>query len=135
MLSGLNHLTLSVKNLELSLHFYHTILGMQLKASWATGAYLSCGPLWLCLSMNKYLEPIVSGYTHYAFSIDQKNFSKFCMHLLDHKVAMWQENSSEGDSFYFLDPDGHQLELHVGDLDSRLQSCKAHPYTNMKFYE
>lgn len=34
--------------------------------------------------------------------------------------GMAEENLSEGDSLYFLDPDGHKLELHVGSLQSRL---------------
>jgi glutathione S-transferase len=34
---------------------------------------------------------------------------------------------------YFLDPDGHELELHVGDRRSRLAACHAHPYEAMEF--
>jgi hypothetical protein len=40
---------------------------------------------------------------------------------------LWKENTSEGDSLYFLDPDGHRLELHVGSLDSRLAHYAADP--------
>ncbi len=45
-----------------------------------------------------------------------------------------QDNSSEGDSLYILDPDGHKLELHVGDLESRLASMKAEPFDDMKLF-
>ncbi|MGV6537684.1 VOC family protein, partial [Klebsiella pneumoniae] len=50
MLSGLNHLTLAVSQLAPSVAFYQQLLGMTLHARWDSGAYLSCGDLWLCLS-------------------------------------------------------------------------------------
>ncbi|HBP6801995.1 LysR family transcriptional regulator [Pseudomonas aeruginosa] len=46
---------------------------------------------------------------------------------------VWKQNRSEGDSFYFLDPDGHRLEAHVGDLRSRLAACRQAPYAGMRF--
>lgn len=51
MLSGLNHLTLAVSQLAPSVAFYQQLLGMTLHARWDSGAYLSCGDLWLCLSL------------------------------------------------------------------------------------
>lgn len=50
-----------------------------------------------------------------------------------HGVREWKQNRSEGDSFYFLDPDGHRLEAHVGDLRSRLAACRQAPYAGMRF--
>lgn len=51
MLSGLNHLTLAVSQLAPSVAFYQQLLGMTLHARWDSRAYLSCGDLWLCLSL------------------------------------------------------------------------------------
>jgi hypothetical protein len=49
-------------------------------------------------------------------------------------VAVWKTNKSEGASHYFLDPDGHKLELHVGSLAQRLAACRAKPYKGMVFF-
>lgn len=72
-------------------------------------------------------------YTHYAFSIAQQDFAPFCARLRAAGAQAWRRNRSEGDSFYFLDPDGHQLEAHVGGLASRLAQCRAAPYAGMRF--
>jgi predicted lactoylglutathione lyase len=48
-------------------------------------------------------------------------------------APQWKENKSEGDSFYFLDPDGHKLEIHVGDLKQRLESLKSKPYEGLQW--
>ena len=36
---------------------------------------------------------------------------------------------------FALDPDGHKLELHVGDLESRLAACREAPYEGMVFFD
>jgi len=136
MLHALNHLTLAVSNLPVSITFWRDLLGLRLHAEWHTGAYLTCGELWLCLSYDdtrKFIPPQNSDYTHYAFSIAQKHFAAFTQKLQDAGVIVWKENKSEGESFYFLDPDGHKLELHVGDLAARLAACREKPYAGMVF--
>jgi len=136
MLPGLNHLTLAVSDLNTSVAFYQRLLQMDLHAVWESGAYLNCGPLWLCLSydaMRQYVAPESSDYTHYAFTIEQQNFADFVMRLQQAGVTSWKENRSEGESFYFLDPDGHKLEVHVGDLQQRLAACRKNPYHRMIF--
>jgi hypothetical protein len=39
-------------------------------------------------------------------------------------VNPFKENPSESEYFYFLDPDGHQLELHVGDWRTKIVAKK-----------
>ncbi|MGU3307345.1 fosfomycin resistance glutathione transferase [Pseudomonas sp. M5A4_2d] len=135
MLSGLNHLTLAVTDVNRSVSFYHELLQLQLDATWDNGAYLSLPGLWLCLSLDpSRLSAPVAEYTHYAFTADAGDFSTLVARLRAGGVQEWRDNRSEGASFYFLDPDGHKLEAHVGDLASRLQACRAKPYAGMKFY-
>ncbi len=135
MLTGLNHLTLSVRELARSVAFYRDTLGLRLHASWDKGAYLSAGDLWLCLSLDGRDTAALTSpaYTHYAFSISQQDFPVFAARLRAAGVPEWQPNRSAGDSLYFLDPDGHQLEAHAGSLAQRLAACRAAPYPGMVF--
>jgi catechol 2,3-dioxygenase-like lactoylglutathione lyase family enzyme len=134
MLTGLNHLTLAVVDLPRSLAFYRDVLSLRVEATWDAGAYLSLPGLWLCLSQDPQRNTAPSAdYTHYAFSLNQADFPLFVQRLKAANVQQWRENRSEGASFYFLDPDGHKLEVHVGDLASRLAACRLKPYSGMRF--
>lgn len=136
MLSGMNHLTLAVQSLDRSVLFYRDTLGFRLAASWKTGAYLELGDLWLCLSLDdqRSAQPWPE-YTHYALSTSEQHFPLFVAKLIQEGVAEWKSNTSEGDSFYFLDPDGHKLEVHAGSLKSRLKQCREHPYADMEIFD
>ncbi|MBC3775078.1 fosfomycin resistance glutathione transferase [Pseudomonas sp. SWRI99] len=136
MLTGLNHLTLAVSDLNRSLRFYRDVLQLRVEATWDSGAYLSLRGLWLCLSLDplRKTEPCAD-YTHYAFSVSAADFPVFVQHLRTVDVEAWRDNRSEGASFYFLDPDGHKLEVHVGDLASRLAACRQKPYAGMRFHD
>lgn len=132
MLQGFNHLTLAVSNVEISFKFYRDFLGFKPEAIWDHGAYLSLGDLWLCLSLDNVRQE--KDYTHYAFSIAEANFPLFHQKLKTAGILEWKENKSEGESIYFLDPDGHQLEVHCGNLQTRLKSCLKDPYPNMVLF-
>ncbi|WKX25430.1 fosfomycin resistance glutathione transferase [Tatumella ptyseos] len=132
MLTGLNHLTLAVSDIGRSWAFYTELLGFVPKAKWNTGAYLSLGELWLCLSLDT--VGTKNDYTHYAFTVSPEVFAPLVEQLRLKKVAEWKINQSEGDSLYFCDPDGHKLEIHSGNLESRLEYCRRHPYAGMEFY-
>ena len=137
MLKGINHITLAVSDLQRSIHFYGQLLGMKQHAKWDRGAYLECGDLWLCLSLDQDRSPIKpdeDDYTHYAFSINEKDFDPFLLSLEQANISIWKANKSEGKSCYFLDPDGHKLEAHVGSLTERLASCQQKPYDGMVFF-
>ncbi len=125
MISGLNHLTLSVSDLARSEAFYRNMLGAKLRARGPRMAYLSLGTLWLCLEVSDEVSPARDD-THYAFSISQEDFPAQAKRIAA-TARIWKENRSEGASLYFLDPDGHKLELHAGDLEPRLAHYRAHP--------
>ncbi|MFB9570701.1 hypothetical protein ACFFRS_27370, partial [Saccharopolyspora hordei] len=47
---------------------------------------------------------------------------------------IWKANRSEGASLYILDPDGHKLELHLGDLASRLAHFRQNAPKDMTVF-
>jgi len=116
---GLNHITLATTDLPRAIAFYTGALGLTLEHQWQRGAYLSAGNLWFCLSVEDHVT-LAADYTHFAFDIAAEDYAATCARLEKHGAQEWKANRSEGDSFYFSDPDGHRLELHVGDLASRL---------------
>lgn len=133
MLTGINHITIAVSDLARSITFYQQQLGMSLKASWPDGAYLSVTGQWLCLSVDE-AKPS-KDYSHIAFDIKAADFNEYCERLIANGVQLWKQNKSEGESLYLLDPDGHKLEIHVGDLDSRLLAMKRAAKQGVIFYE
>lgn len=122
MITGLNHITLSCTQLSRSIYFYRDLLELTLEYQWDSGAYFSAGELWFCLIEDKSYSPAESGYNHIAFNVNKPDFIMWEKKLRAEGIKEWQSNHSEGDSLYFLDPDGHQLELHVGSLASRLKA-------------
>ena len=133
MLQGINHITIAVSDLDRSVQFYQKKLGMQLKVTWAAGAYLSVADQWICLSIDAVYPS--RDYSHIAFDINEQQFEPFCQTLIDADVEVWKQNKSEGNSLYFLDPDGHKLEIHVGRLASRMQKMRENATQDMVFYD
>jgi catechol 2,3-dioxygenase-like lactoylglutathione lyase family enzyme len=117
---GLNHVTLAVSDLDRTLGFYRDLLGLELAMHAAHGAYLTAGNLWLCLHHQPEGVTVPDNdYSHIAFDVGAADFPAMAARIAA-AAPCWQPNSSEGESLYILDPDGHRLELHVGSLTSRL---------------
>lgn len=126
MLRGLNHITITVTDLDRSLNFYTQLLGMTPHVRWDKGAYLSLNDVWFCLSCDE-VKPS-RDYCHIALDIAEADFNAFADKIRAAKVIEWKQNNSEGPSLYILDPDGHKLEIHSGTLQSRLEYLKEKPF-------
>lgn len=132
---GLNHLTLAVGDLDRAIAFYRDLLGCTLRARWPEGAYLEAGTLWLCLSLDQRVAGIpAADYTHFAFDVSTEDFEVLAVRV-SAAAPIWKDNRSEGASLYFLDPDGHKLELHTGSLESRLASYRARPDGGVQIFD
>ncbi len=133
MIVGINHVTLSVAELPRSLAFYSEVLGMRPVARWTRGAYLLAGDLWVALLVDPHARvgPLPE-YTHIAFTVAQREFDHLAARVRESGATIFKENQSEGDSLYFLDPDGHKLEIHTTDLEARLQSAREQPWDGLE---
>jgi catechol 2,3-dioxygenase-like lactoylglutathione lyase family enzyme len=135
MITGLNHLTLAVSDLERSVVFYSELLGFSIRMHGPSSAYLEAGTLWLALVLDPTVRRgALPEYSHAAFSIASAELPLFVQRLKGGGVVAWQE-SYRSDSFYFVDPDGHKLELHSGDIHSRLVARAALPEPGVGIYD
>ena len=135
MIENINHITFAVENVERSFFFYRNVLGLRPIAKWKNGAYLNAGEMWFALNQDsKVLKAVPNDYSHIAFTCSQTDFHTLKKGILGFGSVEWSENSSEGDSFYFTDPDGHRLEIHVGDINSRLADMQINSRDDIEFY-
>ncbi|PKL42296.1 MAG: glutathione transferase [Candidatus Riflebacteria bacterium HGW-Riflebacteria-1] len=136
MIRSINHITFAVKDLEKSFKFYIEVLGLKPVSKWKNGAYLKAGDTWLALNCDeKVTTSVRNDYSHIAFTCLNTEFLELKTKLLNYGITEWSENKSEGESFYFTDPDGHKLEIHVGDLDSRLKDMRDSPWDTFEYYD
>jgi catechol 2,3-dioxygenase-like lactoylglutathione lyase family enzyme len=134
MITGISHVTLSVGKLARSYRFYVEVLGCKPIARWPKGAYLTAGNVWIALVVDRHTRSgALPEYTHIAFRLPARAFDAFATRIRASGAEIFQENVTEGRSLYFLDPDGHKLEIHVGDLKSRLASAKKAPWKRLRF--
>jgi catechol 2,3-dioxygenase-like lactoylglutathione lyase family enzyme len=124
MLTGINHITISVRDLEESFSFYRDILGFSPVMKSCYSAYFLCGTTWIALQEEKEKNHSTDRYSHVAFDIEGNNYSAFVANLRRHKIPEWQENSTQGNSYYFCDPSGNRFEIHVSSIEARIKHGK-----------
>ena len=127
MITGINHFTMSVRDIGESFSFYVDLLGLKPIQKSRTSIYLLAGETWIALVREPEMgdEPRPE-YNHLAFSLTPETFEPMKEKLKRAGVRVWQENRTEGDSFYFLDPSGNKLELHVTNLEARIAHGRRH---------
>lgn len=127
-IKGLNHITLAVQDIDISFTFYRDILGLKPLCKWDKGAYFLAGETWFCLNLDpsRIANPC---YTHYAFHVEEKDFNRLEEIIRNYGCPIFKENTSPGKSFYFIDPDGHKLEIHSDTWIDRITHKKDTPGT------
>jgi glutathione S-transferase fosA5 len=133
MITAMNHITLGVVDIEKSFAFYRDVLELKPLVKWDKGAYFLVGfsdparqesSFWFCLNVDEKRLPNPC-YTHYAFSVLEKDFDNITKKIQQAGASVFKENTSPGKSLYFLDPDGHKLEIHIGSYIDRVNTKKV----------
>lgn len=144
MITGINHINIAVFDLEKSFQFYKDIMGFTPLCKSEGSAYFLAGKphtphcLWFSLDLDRQRVRINSlCNTHIAFSVDEKDFEEMSARIICSGVQVFKENTSPGKSLYFLDPDGHKLEIHCGNWQTRLTAKKVNPgnWQNVEWFD
>jgi catechol 2,3-dioxygenase-like lactoylglutathione lyase family enzyme len=136
MITGVNHLTLAVRSLDESFDFYANVLGFRPVAKWPKGAYFLAGELWVGIVVDPHVRATaLPEYTHIAFSVPMTDFETMRQRIAAARAPIWQENTTEGESVYFTDPNGHKLEIHASDLSARMQAARTRPWEGLEFFD
>ncbi|MBO1209270.1 FosB/FosD family fosfomycin resistance bacillithiol transferase [Mammaliicoccus sciuri] len=139
MIRSINHICYSVSNLNESIYFYKDILCGDLLLIGETTAYFDIGGLWVALNEEKDIprNEIQYSYTHTAFTIDESEYNSWYRWLNKNNVNILEGRTRDvrdKKSIYFIDPDGHKLELHTGTLENRMNYYKD-TKPHMVFYK
>lgn len=135
MVRGINHITLSVRDVEESFTFYVQVLDFRPVARWPTGAYLLAGDTWIALVRDEYVRgSALPEYTHVAFTVSDEDWEHLSQRIKQFGAEIWQDNWTEGASLYFVDPNGHKLEIHSSDLETRIRTAKESPWEGLEFF-
>ncbi len=134
-ISGINHVTLSVNDLNASFDFYRDILGLKaLAIRRNTSAYFLAGNDWIALVQMKadaYVSPL---YSHLALTVSISEFNDLSQRIISSGAKVWQENSTPGASLYFLDPSGNKLEIHTGNWESRMKWLRENSSSDVEVF-
>lgn len=139
MIQSINHVTYSVSDISKSINFYKNILKAKILVESDKSAYFTLGGLWLALNEEKdiHRNEIQYSYTHMAFTINENEFDEWYQWLKDNNINILEGRNRDirdKQSIYFTDSDGHNIELHTGTLQDRLNYYKEEK-SYMKFYE
>jgi catechol 2,3-dioxygenase-like lactoylglutathione lyase family enzyme len=130
MITGISHITLTVRDLEAAGKFLCDIFDARevyasgnKRFSIAREKFFLIGEVWICLMEGDTLSERT--YNHIAFSIPESAFDSYAARAEAAGAEILPGRprvAGEGRSLYFYDPDNHLFELHTGTLKERLQA-------------
>jgi catechol 2,3-dioxygenase-like lactoylglutathione lyase family enzyme len=125
-LEGLDHVALTVSDLNKSIAWYRDVLGLERRHADVWGdvpTFMCAGSTGLALFPADVPFPAVKPdatqtlvMRHLAFRADRNNFEAAQKHLKELGVEFAFQDHEISHSIYFSDPDGHRLEITTYEL-------------------
>jgi catechol-2,3-dioxygenase len=109
---GLDHVAISVRDLEVSERFYAELLGLEREhQEWHEPKFMVSGGSGLALFSTESHGDRHPRVLHVAFRVDREAFEVAQETLTDRDIGFRFSDHGACHSIYFDDPDGHQVEL------------------------
>jgi catechol 2,3-dioxygenase-like lactoylglutathione lyase family enzyme len=119
---GIDHVALSVSDLEKSLKFYTEVLGLQISEREyqkpGTEYFLDCGTALVGLIQGDnnghkhFLQDSGLGGNHFSFRAHTSDFDRIVEEIKARGITVtFLKKREKSWSLYFLDPDGNKLEI------------------------
>lgn len=128
-IQGIDHVALTVRDVAASVEWYQAILGLERRYEDAWGSFpavVGIGSTSLALFPvrgDSPKEPPGADtlcFRHVAFRVDRHNFDLARTRLPLVGIQISLQDHGAAHSLYFVDPDGHQLEVTTYDVDAEL---------------
>jgi catechol-2,3-dioxygenase len=123
MITGINHITISVRNIDSAFSFYKNLLNLKPVMKSNRSAYFTAGKIWIALDQKEKFIPS-ENYSHICFNVPKKYYNKIAERIRKENITEWQSNQTEGESIYLLDDSGNKLEIHCSGLKQRIKHGK-----------
>ena len=133
MIRGINHITISVKDIDSAFDFYGNILKLKPIMKSNRSAYFCAGKTWIALDERKPFEPSAN-YSHICFHVSKNEYGKLIEQIKQSGIQEWQQNETEGDSLYLFDDSKNKLEIHSASLKERIKHGKQFFDRDIKWF-
>lgn len=121
---GIDHIAIAVRDVRASVIWYQDVLGLERlhedqwgdfpavvgKAATAIALFPVAG------EPKPRPGPETIAMRHIAFRLDRPNFESAKRDFSERGITFTEQHHGISDSFYFVDPDGHQIEFTTYDL-------------------
>lgn len=124
-IDGLDHVALAVRDVERSAAWYCDVLGMERRHEELYGSFpavVAVGDTWVALFPVQGDDPKpppdkqTLAARHVAFRTDRSGFEAAQQELRGRGIDFEFQDHEIAHSIYFLDPDGHELEITTYEL-------------------
>ena len=88
MINGINHITISVKNIDTAFIFYENVLKLKPVMKSNRSAYFLAGKILIALDQKeKYF--ISENYSHICFNVSKRQYHNFVNNIRENNIIEW----------------------------------------------